>query len=516
MKRAYVLLALILSIPLQQVIAQLTPYYQTEYLSYMGGEDVDYVTGVALDSQGNIIILGYTLSESFSFATEVTTDYYDVFIAKLSPNGALLFFKTLGGFGYDFAYDLVIDSMDNIWIAGLTTSGDFPVTYDAIQELSGGGFIDAFVTCFSWDGSLRYSSYLGGVGFDAAMGIAVDVSDSIYICGTTDSMNFPLAEPILNESQGMRDLFVAKIGSNRSELEFASYLGGAGLDLIDFDGHPLAVSKSGNIAITGTTNSTTLLDLEPVMDEDENDTMNGFVCVLDGTEDILWSSWILHEGNETGTSVCFDDDENLYLTGVVRRMVPTYISETQLIFIERSDVFINRYDSTNSTIIYRTIAGILDEFSTMISLNADGNLVVSGSTSSLDFPRGDVITKFSYGLDGFISIFNSTTLEIESTAFIGGADDEIPCYALMDVSDRLIVAGSTNSIDLEVRGEFQDVKGDFTWGKDAFVGIIVTITPIEPDTTQPLLFIAISIPASAAILMVILILRVSRKNRTSD
>jgi hypothetical protein len=513
-KHSALLLVLLLSI-LPFVSGQETSYYQTSFLSYLGGEGDDHITGIALDSQGNIIIVGYTYSQEFSFAPEVSAEHYDAFITKMTPSGALLFFKTFGGFGWDFVYDIAIDSEDNIWVSGLTTSGDLPITYDAYQNISAGGFVDALVACFSPDGVLLYASYLGGLGYDAAVGIDVDDNDSVYLCGLTDSANFPLVNPIQNASQGMVDLFIVKIGQNHSELEFSSYLGGAGLESLEFDGHPLAVSTNGMIALTGSTNSIDFLGMDPVTDIEENNTMNSFVCILNGTEDILYSRWILYEANETGTSVCFDEYGTLFGTGVNREMVPILVGESDLIFVERSEIYLFRLNISNYYFRSREVSGFLDEFTNMISMNNDGNIVVSGSTNSINFPRGDIATEFSYGLDAFVSVFNSSSLSTISTVFVGGADNEFSCHALIDASDRIIIAGTTTSIDLEVVNEIQDVKGDYLYGNDGFVGIVVEQSPLTIEPIPPIAMAAIVLPGSAALLMLTLIFNQRRKKRLS-
>ena len=101
-----------------------------------------------------------------------------------------------GGSGIDNAIGIALDSQDNIYITGLTSSRDFP-TVNAFQPAHGGGSflggIDAYVAKLSRDGSkLMYSTFLGGTGHDSGFGIAVDSERCALITGSTGSPDFPI------------------------------------------------------------------------------------------------------------------------------------------------------------------------------------------------------------------------------------------------------------------------------------------------------------------------------------
>ena len=101
----------------------------------------------------------------------------------------LIYSTYLGGSGGDSGRSIIVDASGNVYVAGGTTSTDFP-TSSPFQTTNRGGF-DVFVAKLNPAGSaLVFSTYLGGNG-DDANGIAVDSAGNIYIAGDTESSNFP-------------------------------------------------------------------------------------------------------------------------------------------------------------------------------------------------------------------------------------------------------------------------------------------------------------------------------------
>jgi Beta-propeller repeat. len=135
----------------------------------------------------------------------------DAFVVKLNPAGSAFVYSTfLGGSGIDYGESIAIDSSLNAYVAGYTSSVDFPAV-NADQPVNGGAY-DAFIAKLNVSGSaLTDTDLLGGSGSDAAYGIALDSSASAYLAGQTGSSNFPLKTPA-QSSLGTTTLaaFVAK------------------------------------------------------------------------------------------------------------------------------------------------------------------------------------------------------------------------------------------------------------------------------------------------------------------
>jgi hypothetical protein len=136
----------------------------------------------------------------------------DAFVTKLNPSGSTLVYSTyLGGNNFDSGSGIAIDPLGNAYVAGYTSSTSFPTTAGAFQtSLAGAG--NAFVTVLNPSGTaLVYSTYLGGNNSDGGRGIAIDSLGNAYVAGSTSSSNFPTTARAFQTSlAGTYNAFVAK------------------------------------------------------------------------------------------------------------------------------------------------------------------------------------------------------------------------------------------------------------------------------------------------------------------
>ncbi len=227
------------------------------FSTYLGGSQGDSGTGIAVDAAGNIYVAGETNSKNFTTVNAfqpsptATDNCFSGFVTRINPAVPSYVFSTyLGGSGCDTAYAIALDTAADIYIAGQTTSSDFP-TANAFQSNIGDPFGgDAFVTKLTTTGSMVYSTFLGGESLDSSRGIAVNSSGEAIIAGNTGSDNFPTQNPI-HGFNGNTDVFVTKFNSQGSALIYSTYLGG---DADEF-GRGIAVDAAGNAHVVGTTNS---------------------------------------------------------------------------------------------------------------------------------------------------------------------------------------------------------------------------------------------------------------------
>ena len=180
---------------------------------------------------------------------------------KLIIDPVLAYSTYLGGSNADLGNGIAVDSSGNAYVTGQTASTNFP-TANTIQSKFGGGQADAFVAKLNASGSaLIYSTYLGGTGGDAGLGIAVDSSGNAYVAGRTGSTDFPTANPIQSKyGGGTFDAFVAKLNASGSALLYSTYLGGNSED----DGNGIAVDAAGSAYVAGLTTSTDFPTANPL------------------------------------------------------------------------------------------------------------------------------------------------------------------------------------------------------------------------------------------------------------
>ena len=240
---------------------------ETDYIfsTYLGGAGSEIANGLAVDGLGinatnNIYIAGFTTSTSFGAANRlslqkgIVANGSKAFVTVMSSDGSqALVSKQFGGSGTSSATGVAIDNSKNIFVTGFTNSTDFPVA-NAIQAAIGGKS-DAFLTKFKSDGSMLFSTYLGGSGADQANAVAVDSSGNAYVGGVTTSTNFPTKNPVqASNGGGAGDGFVTEILANGSAIGYSTYLGGSGVDVIT----AISVGGAGNAVVTGYTSSTNL------------------------------------------------------------------------------------------------------------------------------------------------------------------------------------------------------------------------------------------------------------------
>src|SRR5437016_5284533 len=112
----------------------------------------------------------------------------DGFVMKLDPTGTRVIYATyIGGSGDDGILYIAVDAAGNAYVTGTTYSLDFPITPGALQRRG-----NVFVAKLNADGSLNYSTYLGGSVTQAPSGIRADAAGNAYVAGSTSSTDFPV------------------------------------------------------------------------------------------------------------------------------------------------------------------------------------------------------------------------------------------------------------------------------------------------------------------------------------
>jgi len=255
------------------------------YSTYLGGSTFDFVFGIAIDGSGSAYIAGATNSPNFpttpgAFQSAKQGGQFaqNAFVTKLNPSGTALVYSTyLGGSSGtssigDEATAIVIDSSGNAYIAGSTSSQDFPTTPGALQRVNRAATgtdsrsnSSAFVTKLNATGTaLIYSTFLGGTPPGAGVtGIVIDAHGSAYVTGQTSSSDFPTTpgafQRVIKSDTG--NLFLSRLNPAGTALLYSTYLGGSfrglGTDTVWGDGATgIAIDRSGNAYVLGRVYST--------------------------------------------------------------------------------------------------------------------------------------------------------------------------------------------------------------------------------------------------------------------
>lgn len=416
--------------------------------TYLGGSlhdlNQEAITGIALGADGSIYVAGQAASDNFPTENAIQPSFgggsFDAFVAKLTPSGSALIFSTyFGGSGIDNAVGMALDSQENIYITGFTGSRDFPVV-NAFQPQHGGGSflggIDAYIAKLSSDGSeVLYSSFLGGSGHDAGLGIAVTSEGCATITGSTGSTDFPTKNPLQSTHAGgvnlnnlPSDAFVTKLNASGSELIYSTYLGGRGgehLDLFSFSAR-IAVDAAGNAYITGDTNSPDFPTENALQPEYGGGELDAFVAKLDeaGSE-LIYSTFMGGRGSDRGRGIAVASQSgHAFVSGLTGSSNFPTNNALQSVRGGNFDAFVSQLNASGSELLFSTYLGGRD-FDNAIGINLDakGHVYVTGPTASLNFPTSEdaYSTNNSGTVDAFV-----TKLSLDMATAIENHDDHVP------------------------------------------------------------------------------------------
>ena len=221
------------------------------YFIELGGSGLDTSSDIAVDASGNTYVMGTTTSPDFPTANPLqgaNAGSRDAFLTKVDPGGSIVYSTYLGGSDSDQGRGMALDSAGDLYLVGATDSPDFPTvnpSQPSCRPSSDGSCDDAFVAKLNASGSaLIYSTYLGGGDNDSARDVALAASGNVYITGTTRSKDFPTTAGAFNRSCGtdglcnegdrdpsnprpVTDTFVTGLSADGSEVLYSTYLGGA-------------------------------------------------------------------------------------------------------------------------------------------------------------------------------------------------------------------------------------------------------------------------------------------------
>ena len=197
-------------------IAKLNPDGSLGYSTFLGGSGNDVPTAISVDSAGAIYVAGYTTSTNFPLTSSpVSNAPSQGFVVKINPVGSALDFSTYFPAGINA---LALDSDGAVYLTG-TAGGGLITTPGAVQTMFGGHYLNGFAAKISASGSsLTYSTYLGGLGTDIGYAVAVDSRGAAWIGGQTQSASFP-------GTTGTGDAFLIKLAPDGSAVQIGSRFG---------------------------------------------------------------------------------------------------------------------------------------------------------------------------------------------------------------------------------------------------------------------------------------------------
>ncbi len=295
--------------------------------TYFGGSGGDGAGTVVLDSSGNVYIGGETESTNdiatlgayqTSYAGTNNSLYGgDVFIAKFSNKGLRLWATYYGGPSIDNFSGLATDNSGNIYVTGSTVSTSGIASSGSYQTNLKGNE-DAFLAKFNSNGKRQWATYFGGDEQNESYGIAIDANSDLFIAGETTSLSDIATQGAYQTSLsgssimfgGQSDGFLAKF-SNSGSLIWATYYGGRAGDYAT----SVATDKSGNVFITGITESDTGIATKGSYQSSYAGGVDAFLAKFSTSGLLVWSTYYGGYEYEYATCVTADKSGNIFISG---------------------------------------------------------------------------------------------------------------------------------------------------------------------------------------------------------
>ena len=393
------------------------------FTTILGGSADDAGIAITQDSTG-IYVAGGTDSSDFPVSSGAVQKNFlggtiggdtDGFLVKLAPNGASIMWATyVAGDQADVCLGVAVDGSQNVYLAGDTFSNNLGGNTGGVNPVGGFGSLnlgagesgadDGYLAKVKSDGSSYLSlTYIGGSDGDLTTGVVVDAGGNVYLSGETISADLPVTSSAFQTQCGtdgncnfdgsnlFDDAFVATVPSSLTDFHYVTYLGGESVD----DGLGVAVDSSGNVSVTGLTESTqfpTQMPFQGSLIGLPNVFATRFNSAGDG---LTYSTYLGGTSSDVGVGIVLDPTgNNAFITGATTSSDFPVSMTTQPSFGGGNitgDAFISElsWSGTNLSLPFSTFlggSGDEDEIGGAVGLDSSNNVYATGDTNSSNFP----------------------------------------------------------------------------------------------------------------------------------
>ena len=391
-------------LPALLIVALRTPGLAGQVTDVASLAEDDLITSVRLDAEGNVYLTGLLYSPNAR-----PENLSDAFVAKLAADGTQIYRTVLATSANESADALELAPDGTVYVAGTTFSRNFPTTAGALQSTLGaadGG--QAFLVRLSADGQILSSTYFGGSAETSGRALALDPAGEVYVTGRTIGDGFPATPGHDGEGNGF---FLAKVDSGLTTVLFATRA---------YGGSELTLDGEGNILVAG------------------------------AAQDPL--------GAPFQTTV-----------GAFQRGVEVRVCRGSGAAVFPCDYqFVQKLNPEATELLYSTfLSGAFGATPAGISVDADGNAIVAGTTNSSDYPVTEGAFQTAYPAratppqvtigrptvypppaTGYVTKLNTAGTDLIWSTYFGGSGQDAIADLALGHDGSILLAGPANSPDL--------------------------------------------------------------------
>jgi len=294
--------------------------------SLYGGANNENVTGIAVDAQFNVYVVGYSTSKELpevsSGAQTINRGGWDAFLYKVDPSNPspLRYVTFFGGKSTDIATGVAVDSRGVVWFTGYTSSDDFPASGTPYRDFLASffdGFLVAIDTRVTGLNGIQYGSYIGGNGADYPRAISIAPDNRVWISGYTFSTDLPVTETAVQQAySGNADLFLMAVDptvSGAAQIAYSTYLGDGDTEIPN----SMFLLRDGRIALAGYTASNNFPLAGGALQISRGGTsVDGFISIINPNSTTPdYSSYLGGLSTDIVTGIAVDADNGIYVTG---------------------------------------------------------------------------------------------------------------------------------------------------------------------------------------------------------
>ncbi|MGY5855295.1 MAG: SBBP repeat-containing protein [Candidatus Thorarchaeota archaeon] len=453
------------------------------YSKYVGGSSSDTAYSCEVDTDGNLFVTGQTWSSDFPTVNALyntSRGSSDVFVFKLNTTGNGLIYSTyVGGSSGEEPRSIAIDPDGNAVVVGSSYSSNFPLVnhYDVYS-----GNTDVIVFKLNATGNgLIYSTYVGGSEGERAESLALDSVGNAFVTGTTSSADFPAinAYDSTHNSPGSGDCFVFKLNNIGNGLIYSTFLGGGGGD----EGYSISVDTSGNAYVAGTSSSGSFPIVGGYDDSIDYAPDCIVFKLNSTGQGLLYSTFVGGDAGDDARSIAVDTNGCAYVTGVTHSSNFPAVNAIYPTKTGSADAFLFKLNSLGNDLEYSTyIGGGQYDWATSVVVDNNGSVYVAGNTESINFPTVNAYSDTNAGgYDCFILKVHPDGTEFLYSTYIGGINNDRTNDLAVDSFGSAYIASviSDRTCYCYKLGDRSDLDED---GLGAYEESVYGTNPNNPDT----------------------------------